>query len=166
MCVNFLFAGHQTTEHLIGNAALLFLDHPEVRDAVERDPGLWPMGIEECLRYESPIQRGWRRVARNAVVRGRRMREGQLVFLMLGSANRDPDAFPSPDTFDIRRLPNRHMAFGYGVHFCIGAPLARIEAPIALRTLFRRFPHIRLAERPTWQASIHLRGLDQLLAVG
>lgn len=165
MCVNFLFAGHQTTEHLIGNAALLLLDRPSVRTGLDLDPGVWDTAIEECLRYESPIQRGWRRVSRDTEVRGRVVREGQLVYLMLGAANRDPDVFPSPDAFDVRRHPNRHMAFGYGIHFCVGAPLARIEAPIALRRLFARFPDLRLAERPTWQSSIHLRGRDRIEVV-
>ena len=162
MCVNLLFAGHQTTEHLIGNAALLLLDHPDARQALMSDPSLWDTAIEECLRFQSPIQRAWRRVAAPTSLHGRDLAAGQLVYLMLGSANRDPDVFPEPETFDIRRKPNRHLAFGYGIHFCIGAPLARLEGPIALRHLFTRYPELEVVEPPARVKSIHLRGVDRL----
>lgn len=163
MCVNILFAGHQTTEHLIGNAARLFLDHPVERRRVNADPTLWTSAVEECLRFESPIQRGWRRVATDTELAGRSLRKDDLVYLMLGAANRDPSVFADPDTFDVGREPNRHLAFGYGIHFCIGAPLARIEAPIALRKLFAKFPEVRIKEPPSYHKSVHLRGLERFI---
>jgi cytochrome P450 len=162
MCVNFLFAGHQTTEHLIGNGVHTLLCHPQELQAVRSEPALMSSAIEECLRFESPIQRGWRRATRDVQMRGQMIREGDLVFMMFGSANRDPAVFEAPDEFRVRREPNRHLAFGYGIHFCIGAPLARIEAPIAIARLLGRFPRLHVAEPPSWQPNIHLRGLRAL----
>ena len=162
MSVNLLFAGHDTTRSLIGNALLILLCHPHDLETLRREPSAWKVAIEECLRYESPVQRGWRRMASDHEFHGRQLKEGQLVFMMLGAANRDPAQFPVADTFDIRRSENRHLAFGYGIHFCIGAPLARLEAPIALETLIHRAPALEMEEAPRWNDNIHLRGLDSL----
>lgn len=162
MCVNLLFAGHQTTEHLIANGLHALLRHPDQLRLLYEQPDLLPSAVEECLRYESPIQRAWRRVDVDTTVRGRTLRAGDLVFAMLGSANRDPDVFDDPDRFDITRSPNRHLAFGYGIHFCIGAPLARLEAPLALGALLERWPGLRLAGESTRERNIHLRGFTEL----
>jgi cytochrome P450 len=114
--------------------------------------------IEECLRFESPIQRGWRRVAVETELRGQRLKPGQLVYYMFGAANRDPAQFPDPDRFDIRRSDNRHLAFGFGIHFCIGAPLARLEGSIAINSVLRRLEHLELQEeRIEWGESVHVR---------
>jgi len=163
MSVNLLFAGHETTKSLIANGLLTLLRHPGKIDDVEGGRVVAGSVIEECLRFESPIQRAWRRVARDHDMAGRTLREGQLVFMMLGSANRDERRFPDPDSFLPFRPDNRHVAFGYGIHFCIGAPLARIEAPIAISTLLRRFPAARLAGDVTWNPNVHVRSPRSLV---
>jgi cytochrome P450 len=162
MCANFLLAGHETTRSLIGNGLLTLLTHPAQLDKLRANPQLITEAIEECLRFESPVQRGWRRVASDITVAGQDIKAGQLVFLMLGAANRDPQHFNEPDEFDVQREDNRHLAFGYGIHFCIGAPLARLEAPIALWTLINRFPKLRLNGDVRWNQNIHARGLQSL----
>jgi len=161
MCVTFLLAGHETTKNLIANAILTLISYPEQLAALRENPSIFPSAIEEFLRYESPIQRGWRRVAEDVELNGRQVAAGELVFLMFGSANRDPAQFPEPDRLDLRRINNRHIAFGYGVHFCIGAPLARLEAPLALGTLLNRLPALRL-EHLEWHESVHVRGPSRL----
>lgn len=158
MCVTFLIAGHETTKLLLGSAVQTLFTHIEQLEALKRDPGLYLLAIEEVMRYESPIQRGWRLMADDAVIHGQQIRAGQLVFMMFGAANRDPTRFDDPERFDISRGNTRHLAFGYGVHFCIGAPLARLEAPIALKLLFERFPKLRLLEGSEITPSIHMRG--------
>jgi cytochrome P450 len=162
MCVTFLIAGHETTKNLIGNGILTLVNYPLNIEELESKPALMPAAVEEILRYESPIQRAWRRVTQDVRIGGKQIRAGELVFLMLGSANRDPLQFPDPDRFDIRRGDNRHVAFGFGVHFCIGAPLARVEAPIAIATVLRRLRNIRLEKPVEWYGSIHVRGPDSL----
>ena len=162
MCVTFLFAGHETTKNLIGNGIWILINHQEQLEELRQVPSLMTTAVEEFLRYESPIQRGWRRVTENVQVGGKHIRAGELVFLMFGSANRDPGQFPEPDRFNIRRADNRHLAFGYGVHFCIGAPLARMESPIAIGTLLRRLPNLRLEHPVEWYESIHVRGPKSL----
>jgi cytochrome P450 len=152
-CVTFLIAGHETTTSLIANGMYALLRHPGQLTRLRADPSLLPGAIEECLRFESPIQRTFRRVARDTLVEGRQLREGQIALQLLGSANRDPAQFEDPDRFDIERRPNRHIAFGAGIHFCLGAPLARLEAPIAIGALLSRFPDLELAtDRVEWQA--------------
>ncbi len=154
-----MIAGHHTTKDLIANAAVILAREPAARATLRMEPDLWPSAVEEVLRFESSIQRGWRRVAQDLQLHGQQLRAGDLVFLMLGAANRDPAVFPDPDRFDPRRTPNRHLAFGFGIHLCIGAPLARLEAPIALAALDRRFPDLRPAtDEVDWYPSIHIRG--------
>jgi cytochrome P450 len=165
MCVTFLIAGHETTKLLLGSAVQTLFTHPDQLEALMHDPGLYPPAIEEVMRYESPIQRGWRLMADDAVIDGHQIHAGQLVFMMFGAANRDPTRFDDPDRFDISRASNRHLAFGFGVHFCIGAPLARLEAPIALKLLFERFPKLRLLDGAEITPSIHMRG-PRALPVG
>jgi cytochrome P450 len=163
MCANFLLAGHETTRSLIGNGLLTLLNHPVQLESLRSDPQLITSAVEECLRFESPVQRGWRRVVSDTTVRGQDIKAGQLVFMMLGAANRDPQHFETPDLFDIGRHDNRHLAFGYGIHFCIGAPLARLEGPIAISALIARFPKLRLDGDVRWNQNIHARGLQSLV---
>jgi cytochrome P450 len=161
--ITIMFAGHDTTKNLISNGSLLLLRDPASLARFRADPAIRSTAVEEMLRFESPIQRGWRRVAQDTTLRGQRLREGDLVYYMFGAANRDPDAFDEPDRFDITRQPNRHLAFGYGIHFCIGAPLARLEGTVALSALFDRFQHIQLAEDDVvWQPSVHVRCPNRL----
>ena len=127
--VTFLVAGHETTTSLLGNGVLTLMQHRDQWDAMTADPALVPRAVEEILRFESPVSRQPRLLRRDAELGGRRLKEGDVAFQMLGGANRDPAVFDRPDEFDIRRDPNRHIAFGLGPHFCIGAPLSRAEGP-------------------------------------
>ncbi len=157
-------AGFETTMNLIGTGLLTLLRHPEQLAKLHDDPSLTESAVEELLRYETPFQRNWRVAAQDVDLGGKRIERGQLVAQMLGAANRDPEVFPEPDQFDITRNSGRHIAFGYGIHFCIGAPLARIEADIAFRTLLRRFPAIRLKHKHVdWREEIVFRGLNSLM---
>ncbi len=128
MCTTLMIAGHETTRNLIANGMLTLMRRPDDLQRLRQDESLLLNAIEEMLRYESPIQRGWRRIAQDTELHGQQLREGQLLYLMLGAANRDPRVFDEPDAFRMERKPNRHVAFGLGVHFCVGAPLSRLEA--------------------------------------
>ncbi|HKV01438.1 MAG TPA: cytochrome P450, partial [Ktedonobacteraceae bacterium] len=142
-CILLLVAGNETTTNLIGNALLCFDEHPEVMEELRAEPALVPGAIEEVLRYRSPVQYMYRRAIADITIGDHEMRAGQMVLAWIGSANRDEAQFPDPDYFDIRRTPNRHIAFGHGIHFCLGAPLARLEAKIALTMLLERFHEIK-----------------------
>ncbi|MFL5590941.1 MAG: cytochrome P450 [Ktedonobacteraceae bacterium] len=142
-CVLLLVAGNETTTNLIGNALLCFDENPEVMEQLRSEPELVPGAIEEVLRYRSPVQYMYRRAVANVTIRDQEIQPGQMVLARIGSANRDEAQFPNPDHFDIRRTPNRHIAFGHGIHFCLGAPLARLEARIALTILLERFHDIK-----------------------
>jgi cytochrome P450 len=157
-CVTLLLAGHETTKNLISNGVLTLLRRPEVAQSIRDEPALVDSAVEEILRYESPIQRGWRRVARDTVVRGQTVRAGQLVYYMFGAANRDPDVFSDPSAFRVDRTPNRHLGFGYGIHFCLGAALARMEGSVLFATLLARYPEASLVtDAITWQQNVHVR---------
>ncbi len=142
-CIILLVAGNVTTTNLIGNAILCFDEQPEVMDQLRAEPALLPSAIEEVLRYRSPVQMIVRVAAMDIVIGEKEIKKGQFVVPHLGSANRDEAQFPDPDVFDIRRTPNRHVAFGHGIHFCIGAPLARLETRIALEAMLARFTDIK-----------------------
>jgi cytochrome P450 len=161
--VTLLIAGYETTTTLITNGLYSLLRHPDQLQLLREDPALMPTAVEEMLRFESPLQRNPRRVAATMEYGGQDMRAGDLVLQLLGAANRDPAIFPDPGRFDVRRQPNRHIAFGQGVHFCLGAPLARVEAPIAIGTVLRRMPRLRLnASTVEWMSHPLLRALPSL----
>ena len=149
--ITLLVAGHETTTSLLGNGLYTLLRHPDQWEALQENPTLLISAIEEMLRYESPVARQPRRVTEDTVLGGKQIRGGQIVFQMLNAANRDPEFFSDPQQFDIRRQPNRHIAFGMGIHFCVGALLARTEAQILFRTLLERMPQIQLVdEKADW----------------
>jgi cytochrome P450 len=143
-CMLVLIAGHETTTNLIGNGLLALLLHPGERARIETDPALLPTAIDEMLRYDSPVQVTSRIARESFRWQGHEFRAGQFVDLWLGAANRDPTRFPDPNRFDPLRADNRHLAFGYGAHFCIGAPLARLEGELAIGTLLHRFPNFTI----------------------
>ncbi|QBD83448.1 cytochrome P450 [Ktedonosporobacter rubrisoli] len=138
-----LVAGNETTTNLIGNAIICFDEHPEAIERLRAQPDLLSGAIEEVLRYRSPVQRLVRVTTTDTTLGGHKIKAGQLVSPWLGSANRDEAQFPNPDTFDISRAPNRHLAFGHGIHFCVGAPLSRLEARVALGSMLARFGEIK-----------------------
>ena len=163
-CILVLFAGHETTTNLIGNATLLLLTHPTERQRLHADPGLIGQTIEEVLRYDGPTNALVRVVARDHEFHGRHLREGDRVFVMVNSANRDPRLFADADRFDITRKQNRHLTFGQGIHLCLGAKLAREEGKIAVQKLLTRFPKLALDpdEGPEWLDAMVPRGTRKL----
>ncbi len=163
VCVTLLLAGYGTTMTFIGNAVLALLRNPDVTSLLRSDPSLMPSATEELLRFDGPIHRQWRIATDDIELRGMRIRKGQLVAAMLGAADRDPEQFPSPDRLDITRRENYHVAFGSGIHFCLGAPLARLEGQIALKLLVQRCPNMRLEnENLNWRRDITIHGLNSL----
>ena len=162
-CILLLVAGNETTTNLIGNGMLALLDHPDERRRLQADPSLIETAVDEMLRYEGSVQMTSRIVDHDLEFRGHRFEEGQVVLVMLAAANRDPGQFPDPDRFDVARRPNRHLAFGQGIHYCLGAPLAVAEAQVAFETLLRRLPEPEPAfDTPDWGMSFILRGLKSL----
>jgi len=166
MAMLLLFAGYETTVHLIGSAALALLQHPHQRARFVSEPGLVPSAIEELLRYASVGEMATPRITREEVtLSGVTIPRGEWVIAALGSANHDESVFHDPETLDLARDPNPHVSFGQGRHFCLGASLVRMEAQIALTTLFRHFPGLRLdrpAESLRWRRILPLRGLAEL----
>jgi pimeloyl-[acyl-carrier protein] synthase len=163
MLILLLVAGHETTVNLIGNGVLALLRSPD-QLALLRDarPELLDSAVEELLRWDAPVQLTARVVGEDCELGGRALRRGELVMTLLGAANRDPARFPDPDRLDLARAPNQHLSFGRGIHFCLGAPLARLEGRIAIGELVRRFPGLRLAGEPERSETITLRGLRRL----
>ncbi|MCT9079551.1 cytochrome P450 [Streptomyces fulvoviolaceus] len=162
-CALLLIAGHETTTHFIGNATLALLRHPHAADQLRRRPELMPAAVEELLRYDAPVQLMLRRARHDLDLAGRTIAEGQTVLLVGGAANRDPAVFPDPHVLDFERPGGRHMAFGHGPHFCLGAALARLEGAIVLEALLTRLPGLRLdGPAPQWQRSLNFRGLTRL----
>lgn len=162
-CVMLLFAGHETTTNLIGNGLLALLQNPQELRALRDEPPLAASAVEELLRYDGPNRAMVRIATGDFDLDGRRIRHGDRLFLMLNAANRDPGQFSDPDRVDLHREPNRHLAFGHGIHFCLGAPLARLEGQIAFPALLRRLPGLALAtDRLEWIDSLIFRGLKSL----
>ncbi|MFC7322933.1 cytochrome P450 family protein [Halobacillus campisalis] len=169
MIVLLIIAGHETTVNLIGNTMLALFEHPEQLEKLQADLTFTDSAIEEGLRFYSPVDFSTARWAEEDVdFHGRTIRRGDLVLASLSSANRDEDKFENAETFDITRSQNPHIAFGYGIHFCLGAPLARLEGNVAIKKLLTTFPDIRLYDsHPRWQHVFLLRGLSELkVAVG
>jgi cytochrome P450 len=158
-----LVAGNETTTNLIGNGLLALLRHPDQWQLLREDPGLIPAAIEELLRYDGPVQVNSRIALAEMEFSRRSIRKGQGIVLLIGSANRDPEAFSQPDRLDITRNETSHIAFGRGIHHCLGAPLARLEAKIVLETLLERFAEVRLlVDNPPFRDNVVIRGLQAL----
>lgn len=163
-CVFLFLAGHEATTSSITSGLWLLLRNPAEHEKLLKDPEtLLPTFIEEVFRYESAAFRAVRQAAEDMAIRGKIIRKGEPVILMLGAANRDPEQFPDPDRFEIGRAPNRHVAFGLGIHYCLGAPLARIEMDIAFRALLKDMPRPRLIEKKIqWRPLMGVRSLVDL----
>ena len=159
-CILVLVAGHETTVNLIGNGALALLRHPGQLDWFRTHPEAAASAVEELLRYDPPVQLTARSALEDVELAGHRIERGQVVLLLLGAANRDPGVFPDPDRLDLTRAPERHLAFGLGIHYCLGAPLARLEGQIALTKLFQR--EVSLAGEVSYRDNLILRGLATL----
>jgi cytochrome P450 len=162
-CVLLLFGGHETTTNLLSSGLLALLRHPEERHRLDENPGLWRSAVEELLRFEGPMKLVVRRPREARSLRGHAIQPGERVFLVQAAANRDPNVFPDPDRLDVGRDPNPHVAFGHGLHFCMGAPLARMEAEVALATLLARYPDVQVTtDVPEYEPAILSRSLARL----
>jgi cytochrome P450 len=162
MCNLLLVAGHETTVNLIGGGTLALLRNPDQLERLRRDPALARPAVEELLRHAPPVQWTGRVATVELELGGRRIAPHQSVIGILAAANRDPEVFADPDRLDIGRDPNPHVSFGRGIHFCLGAPLAKLEAQVALPMLLDRFPDLRLAGEPEPRPTWNLRGLARL----
>jgi len=162
-----LVAGHETTVNLISGGALALLQHPEQREWLRQNPGMIGTAVEELLRYVSPVEISTERFSRDITLHGQRIPRGDVVFAVIGSANHDEQHFEEPEKLNLARDPNKHLSFGLGIHYCLGAPLARLEGQIALNTLVNRMPGLRLAkpaESLRWRTGFLIRGPKQLPA--
>ena len=162
-CAMLLFAGHETTRNLLGNGLTTLLAHPHAWARLCADADGVPLAVRELLRYDSPVQYTGRRVAAELTLHGTTLKRGDLVIALIGAANRDPDRFVDPDTFDIGRRAGSHLSFGSGPHVCIGAGLSLLEADVVLRAVLRRWPDLERADAiPRWNGIAGLRGLAAL----
>lgn len=165
-CIALLFAGHETTRNLIGNGMYTLLKNPEQTAELRAKPEMIRSAVEELLRYESPVQFTARVLKEDMEICGQEIRKGWTVQCMLGAANRDPKQFKEPDQLDLKRLNNQHLAFGAGLHACIGAQLARLEGQVAILNLVQRFPNMKLSgPPPEWAPTFGLRGLNSLSVI-
>jgi cytochrome P450 len=162
LCMLLLIAGHETTRSLIGSAVLALLRNPAELAVLAADDSRVEQAVEEVLRYDPPVQLLGRFALRPTSVAGHAIDAGSFVLMFLGAANRDPELCPDPDRFSVGRGMRRHLAFGHGIHFCLGAPLARLEATIALRQLLPLLPRVEIAGEPQWKPNTVLRGLEHL----
>ncbi len=169
MVLILLVAGHETTVNLIGNGVLALLKHPQQLRLLQADWGLIDTAVSEMLRYDGPVERATTRwAAKDTLLNGQKIKRKTPIIVVLAAADRDPALFSDPDTFDITRQSNNSLAFGYGIHYCVGAPLARLEGEIALRTLLTRLPNLRLAQADSeieWRLSTIIRGLKHMPVV-
>jgi cytochrome P450 len=157
-----LIAGNETTTNLIGNAMYSLLKNPDQLELLRGEPSLMPSAIEELIRFNGPVQATGRVAKEKLEVGGTTIEENQIALVILGAANHDPAKYPDPEKLDLRRNPTDHLGFGDGIHFCIGAPLARAEGQIAFEEILRRFPRIELAGDPTWGGTFIIRGAKKL----
>lgn len=163
-CVLLLNAGHEATVNTTINGWRTLFHHPEQLAALRADPALLPRAIEELLRYDTPLQMFERWVLDDIEIDGQVIGRGAEVALLFGSANRDPERFARPDTLDLSREDNPHITFGAGIHFCLGAPLARLELAASFGELLRKAPELRMTAEPEWQPGYVIRGLKELRA--
>lgn len=161
-CILLLVAGHETTVNLISGGIVALLDHPEQLDTFQSHPELHRSAVEEMLRYVSPVQLTGRSMIEDMEVGDVTLRAGDFAMLLIGSANRDEEQFSESERFDIARTPNNHLGFGFGIHHCLGAPLARMETHVALATLFRRAPELVLTGDIAYKSNVVLRGMESL----
>ncbi len=164
-CSLVLFGGHETTTNLISSSTHALLRNPEQMEKLRNDPSLITTAVEEFLRYDGPSKAMVRLAAEEFELRGKQIKIGQRLLLMQSAANHDPERFDNPDSLDVTRSPNPHVAFGYGIHFCLGAPLARIETAVTINTILRRLPNLRLdvdLGQLEWQPQIVSRALKAL----
>jgi cytochrome P450 len=166
MILLLIVVGYETSVNLVGNGTLALLQHPSAWQQLQADPSLLPSAVEEMLRYDCPVERApMRYAAEDVELAGVTIRRGDAVSVVLGSANRDSAYFAAADSFDIRRDPNRHLAFGQGIHYCLGAPLARLEGRIAMQALMAQMPDLHLAVPASalrWRTHPIMRGLQRL----
>ena len=166
MVILLIVTGHETVVNFIGNGVLALTQFPEQMQKLRKNPQLLPAAIEEMLRYDGPAERAMMRFATEDIAFGGQLiRRGDMVSVVLGAANRDPEQFAAPDRFDLERGQNRHLAMGMGIHYCLGASLARLEGSIAIGTLLRRLPNLRLAvplEALRWRTIPVLRGMEHM----
>lgn len=167
-CILLLNAGHEATVNGLGNGMLALFHHPAQLERLQNDPApaLIRTAVEEMLRFDTPVQLFKRWVLEDLEYKGQLFKQGEQIALFFGSANRDPAQFERPDELQIDRRDNPHISFGAGIHFCLGAPLARLELNVALGSLFQRGRRLRLVEEPTWRQSFVIRGLESLLVRG
>ena len=160
-CALLVFGGHETTTNLIANGTRALLNHPEQLEKLRNDPSLIQSAVEELLRFDGPSKMEARVLAEDVELRGKTLRKGDSVYLAQGAANRDPDVFADPDELDITRTPNRHVAFGFGLHHCLGNFLARLEATIAIEAIVQRLPGLRIsaAKEAEWHPTLMSRGM-------
>jgi hypothetical protein len=144
-CVLLLFAAHETTGIFLANGVLALIQNRGELEKLSRDPALIPRAVDECLRYDCPVQMIRRFAKEDVEIGGKKIKKGEATWAILGAANRDPERFPVPDRFDIARADNHHVGFGFGAHFCLGEALACIEGEVAFGTFFKRLPNLRLA---------------------
>jgi len=161
-CTLLLNAGHEATVNVVGNGVTALLSHPEQVQRLRDDPGLVEPAVEELIRYDSPLQLFERTAVQDSTIGDVTVEAGTKIAALLGAANRDPAVFAEPDAFDVGRADNPHLGFGAGIHFCVGAPLARVELQSSLSTLLRRFPKIALAEPPQRRPEFVIRGVRSL----
>lgn len=162
-CVLLMIAGHETTTNLIGNGMLALLRNPDQKEALTRNPDLIVSAVEELLRYDTPVQKMGRIALADIDIAGKQIKKGELLALSFAAANRDPEQFTEPVELNLARKPNRHVAFGHGLHYCVGAALARLEGQISINAMISRLPELRLEfEDLQWHRNLTLRGLKSL----
>ncbi|MEM7116995.1 MAG: cytochrome P450 [Chloroflexota bacterium] len=162
-CILLLNAGHEATVHVIGNGVYQLLQRPDQLRLWQENEGVTKTAVEELLRFDTPLHQFNRWVLEDLEYRGYHFRQGTQVSLLLGSANRDPQQFDQPDKLDLTRPKNPHVSLGGGIHFCLGAPLARLELQVALSILLQRLPNLQLAKEPRYRNTYHFHGLEELL---
>jgi hypothetical protein len=161
-CTLLLNAGHEATVNVVGNGVTALLTHTEQHAALQADPELVPSAVEELIRYDSPLQLFERTALADTEIADLAIPAGDKIAALLGAANRDPGVFDEPERFDVARADNPHLGFGAGIHFCVGAPLARVELQTSLHTLLRRFPNLALAALPERRPEFVIRGVQSL----